>query len=304
MWYSNKLLYVQCSSFGDLLLEFFFLQSLLLHWGPLQCWSPSPPPFLLLDGSHQPHWCPSWGLFVKVKWLESFTPPLLPSRHVRPHLTCQPCDYKAAGWDVLFWPRRRWEQQAQRRFTFESCVLTRKNRVCFLSLSSDTSFPASRTLVHFGDTAAGEGGGFDRTSQDIAASLTRWVLFCFFFIMAPLLFFNFLKKATWPPQLTCWSCKRGTSVRASVRASRQINAALVWINHFRFCWIIDPPPQKKHSPPVGSNWMRCCISDCLQPLNVNFRNKQAEECEVRPVERLGCILSRLPRHAATLLSAV
>lgn len=88
-----------------------------------------------------------------------------------------------------------------------------------------------------------------------------------------------------------------------MRTSRQINATLVWINHFRFHWIIEPP-HKKDPAPVGFNWMLCCIWDGLEPLNVNFSNKQAEECEVRPVERLGHILPRLLRRTAPSLGTV
>lgn len=124
--------------------------------------------------------------------LHADPPSALPSHHVRPHLTCEPCDYRAAGWVALFWPRWRWEQQAQRRFIFELCVMTRKYRVCFLSLSPDDLFPASRTLVHFDSAAAGKRGGLDGASQDSTASLTHRE-FCFYWHLSSSPF-TFLKS--------------------------------------------------------------------------------------------------------------
>lgn len=180
MWDSNKEATHLC-----LILQFleFFLAALLKFFPPI-----SPPaPVATGAGARHRHLSSSWltaadptgapaeAFLWKSNDSKADPPPPLPSRRVRPHLTCQPCDYEAAGRDVLFWPRWRWEQQAQRRFIFESCVMTRKHRVCFLSLSSDTSFPASRTLVHFDGAAAGERGGLDRTSQESTECLTHKV---------------------------------------------------------------------------------------------------------------------------------
>lgn len=102
--------------------------------------------------------------------------------------------------------------------------MTRKHRVCFLSLPSDASFPASRTLVHFDGAAAGERGGFGSHITGFhCVSDTRGVLFCF--LMAPLL------SATTADLEVVQERNIGACIKADQRSSRVNKSFPVLLNY-------------------------------------------------------------------------